>query len=111
MAATTAPDIDPGTTIHVKVVKPVTNAAAAKTVTRLLSKDARAMAENKRHREIRKKAQWKSPRGGRWRVWESRLAKQRPVKAEIGEQGTLTATLDVLRDLPSVQRFVEIKPA
>lgn len=104
-------DITPGTKINVKVVKQPTNAAATKTITRLLSKDPSAVAENKRHAKIRKKAQWKSPRGGRWRVWESRLAKQRPVHGDLGEEGTIVATYDVIKDLPSVSRFVEVSPA
>ena len=51
------------------------------------------VSENKRHARIRKKAQWKSPRGGRWRVWESRLAKQRPIQGNAGEEGTLVVAL------------------
>jgi hypothetical protein len=101
-------DIAPGTKINVKIVKQPTNAAASKTLTRLLSKDPAVEAENKRHARIRKKAQWKSTRGGRWRVWESRMAKQRPVEGKLGEEGTLVASYDVLKDLPSVSRFVEV---
>ncbi|MEM1108791.1 MAG: hypothetical protein AAGH99_08890 [Planctomycetota bacterium] len=97
-----------GTKINLKVVKQPTSAAASKTITRLLSKDPAVIAENKRHAKIRKKAQWKSPRGGRWRVWESRLAKQHPVSGQIGEEGTIVASYDVLKDLPSVERFVEV---
>lgn len=104
-------DIAPGTKINVKIVKQPTNAAASKTLARLLSKDPAAIAENKRHARIRKKAQWMSTRGGRWRIWESRLAKQHPVKGRLGEEGTLVASYDVLKDLPSVARFVEVTPA
>jgi len=49
--------------------------------------------------------------GGRWRVWESRLAKQHPVKGALGEQGTFVASVDVLRDLKSVERFIEVQAA
>ena len=104
-------DIQPGTTVDVKVVKQPTSAAASKTLTRLLSKDAGHAAEQKRHAKVRKRAQWKSPRGGRWRVWESRLAKQRPVTGSSGESGQITASYDVLQDLRSVERFVEVSPA
>ena len=102
--------IAPGTKINLKVVKQPTNAAASKTLARLLGKDPAAIAENKRHAKIRKKAQWMSTRGGRWRVWESRLAKQHPVSGKLGEEGTILASYDVLEDLPSVERFVEVKP-
>lgn len=104
-------DIAPGTKINLKVVKQPTSAAASKTLMRLLSKDSEVVAENKRHARIRKKSQWMSTRGGRWRVWESRLAKQHPVEGQLGEQGTIVASYDVLKDLPSVARFVEISPA
>ena len=101
-------DIASGTKINVKVVKQPSSAAATKTIVRLLSKDPSAVAENKRHAKIRKKAQWMSTRGGRWRVWESRLAKQHPVKGQIGDEGTIVASYDVLKDLPSVSRFLEV---
>ncbi len=104
-------DIQPGTPVTVKVVKQPTNAAASKTLARLLGKDPGHAAEQKRHAKVRKRAQWKSPRGGRWRVWESRLAKQRPVTGSAGESGTLTATYDVMNDLRSVERFVVVTPA
>lgn len=101
-------DLSAGTRINLKIVKQPTNAAASKTLTRLLSKDPAVIAENKRHAKIRKKAQWMSSRGGRWRIWESRLAKQHPVTGAIGEEGTILASVDVLKDLPSVARFVEV---
>ena len=49
-----------------------------------------------------------STRGGRWRIWESRLVKQRPVKGDVGEQGTFLATPDVIRDLRGVSKFIEV---
>ncbi|MEM8738301.1 MAG: hypothetical protein AAGG38_07465 [Planctomycetota bacterium] len=104
-------DVSPGSKINLKIVKQPTNAAAIKTLTRLLSKDPAVVAENKRHAKIRKKSQWMSSRGGRWRIWESRLAKQRPVTGALGEEGVIVASVDVLKDLPSVSRFVEISPA
>ena len=104
-------DIAAGTRVNLKVVKTPTSAAAAKTLVRLLSKDADVKAHNARHRRIRQRAQTMSPRGGRWRVWESRLAKQHPVAGRVGEAGVITASVDVLRDLKSVERFVEVSAA
>ena len=60
-------DITPGSTINVKIVKTPTNASARKTIVRILSKDAEVVAENKRHKKVRKTNQTHSPRGGRWR--------------------------------------------
>ena len=102
------PDIITGSTINIKIVKAPTSASARKTLVRLLSKDAEVIAENKRLKKVRKTNQTHSPRGGRWRVWEGRLAKQHPVKGDIGESGTIFASPDVVTDLKSVDRFVEV---
>ncbi|MEM9416139.1 MAG: hypothetical protein AAGA29_11790 [Planctomycetota bacterium] len=101
-------DITPGSTITVKVVKPPKSEAARKTLVRLLSKDAAVIAENKRLKKVRKANETMSSRGGRWRVWESRLVKQRPVTGVVGEQGTFLATADVIRDLGGVSKFIEV---
>lgn len=101
-------DITPGTTVNVKIVKEPTSASARKTLVRLLSKDAEVVAENKRLKKVRKTNATHSPRGGRWRIWEGRLPKQHPVTGTIGESGTIRATVDVLTDLGSVDKFVEV---
>ena len=104
-------DITPGSTVNIKIVKEPASAAARKTLVRLLSKDAEIVAENKRLKKVRQTNQTHSPRGGRWRVWEGRLPKQRPVTGSLGESGTILASTDVLTDLKSVERFVEISAA
>jgi hypothetical protein len=98
-----------GSRISVKIVKEPTNAPAAKTLVRLLSKDAKAVAENERHRKIRAKGYAPSRRGGR--LYGGQIVKQHPIKATVGASGILTATTDVLRDLGSVARFVEVTAA
>ncbi|XAL99153.1 hypothetical protein OT109_16415 [Phycisphaeraceae bacterium D3-23] len=104
-------DITPGSTVTVKVVKAPKSEAARKTLVRLLSKDAAVIAENKRLKKVRKANETMSTRGGRWRVWESRLVKQRPVTGTVGEAGTFRATPDVVRDLNSVDKFIEVSAA
>ena len=104
-------DITPGSTVSVKIVKTPTSASARKTLVRILSKDAEVVAENKRLKKVRKTNQTHSPRGGRWRVWEGRLPKQRPVTGDVGEAGTILASPDVLTDLKSVEKFVEVSAA
>jgi len=99
-------NVKPGSKISVKVVKPVTNVAASKTIARVLSKDAAVKAENKRLRKVRDRNYNPQMRGGR--LYGGRLIKQRPVKGELGESGVVTATVDVIRDLQSVSRFVEV---
>lgn len=98
-----------GSKIQVKIVRQPTNAAAAKTLERLLCKDRTVQKEVKRQAKIRKEGMSSHQRGGR--PWEVRLVKQHPVTGKVGEQGTILATADVIRDLGSVERFVEITPA
>ena len=98
--------IAPGSRVSVKVVKEPTSAAAAKTIVRLLNKDDAAAAEIKLQRKIRKVRNTSRIRSGR--IWVRRLVKQHPVEGHVGESGTITASVDVLRDLTSVSRFVEV---
>ncbi len=102
-------DIAPGSTVSIKVTAEPTNDAARKTLRRVLSKDADAKRENARHAKVRKAGFSSHQRGGR--PWEVRLVKQHAVHGKAGETGTVTATLDVLRDLKSVERFVEVTRA
>ncbi len=101
--------IKPGSRIQVRVVKTPLRIAAAKTLVRILSKDADTKAENKRLAQVRRKNLHFKQRGGR--PWGNRLVKQRPVKGQIGESGTITATVDVLADLASVEPFIEVSAA
>jgi len=102
-------DIKPGSTITVTITKQPTNDAARKTLVRLLSKDANVVKENARLRQVRKVNAVEKQRGGRVRLWAGRLVKQHPVKGVLGESGQILATVDVLRDLKSVERFIEVK--
>lgn len=102
-------DITPGSQIHLKVTKTPTNAAATKTLVRLLSKDEQVSARNRLLSKIRAKGFNPQPRGGR--LYSGRLVKQHPVTGEAGEAGTIKATVDVIRDLRSVERFVEVSAA
>ena len=101
--------IAPGSKINVKIVKQPTNTAASKTLMRVLAKDSAVNAEHERQAKIRKTNSSPSRRGGR--LYGGRVVKQHPVKGQLGEAGTVTATLQVLRDLGSVQRFVEVSQA
>lgn len=98
--------LTPGKKITVKVVKTPTNEGAKKTIARLLAKDPIVAAEHKRQRKIRVKGYSPSRRGGR--LYGGRVVKQHPIKGIVGEQGTIIATNDVIRDLRSIERFLEI---
>ncbi len=101
--------IKPGSQVKVQVVKRPTNTAARKTLVRVLSKDPAIQAEHKRLRKVRAARYNPQMRGGR--LYGGQMIKLHPIKGELGDSGRLTATVDVLTDLRSVQRFVEVKPA
>ena len=104
-----AQNIAPGQKVQIKIVRDPSNQAARKTLVRLLSKDEAIAKENERLRRARARHANPRQRGGR--IWTGRVIKQRPVKGQRGEAGTIRATVDVLRDLGSVEKFVEVSPA
>jgi len=102
-------DIATGSTVTFKIVKTPTNEAARKTLVRLLSKDKAVITEDKRLRKARKDNLVLAPRSGR--LWAINVVKQRPVTGKIGEQGTILASYDVVKDLKSVEKFIEVSAA
>jgi hypothetical protein len=98
-----------GSQVSVEVDRQPTNEAAVKTIMRILGKDRVVATEQRRLEKVRVSNYNPKRRGGR--LYAGRLVKQFPVKAEIGDRGTVHATIDVLRDLDSVRRFVAVKPA
>ena len=66
-------------------------------------------AENKRLTKVRMKHFRTISRGGR--QYPIRPVKQRPVTGRAGESGTIRASVDVLSDLSSVSRFIEVTEA
>ncbi|MEM1210132.1 MAG: hypothetical protein AAGB29_07010 [Planctomycetota bacterium] len=99
--------ITPGQTITVKVTKPVTSDAASKTIKRLFAKDESVKAELDRRAKVRRKGFAPTRRGGRFYGGHVRIGHE-PVKGQQGEAGTIRATVDVIRDLRSIERFVEV---
>ena len=101
--------VSPGSRINVTIVKQPSNAGAVKTLVRVLSKDRKVQAENKRLRKVRDRHFRSKRRGGR--DYPLYVVKQRPIKGERGESGTVIASPDVLSDLRSVRRFIEVSNA
>ena len=101
--------IKPGQNVTVRIVERPKNAAARKTLIRLLSKDREAQREVERQRKIRKRHLNSQIEDDR--LWPNRLVKQQPVTADAGNTGTIRASVDVLRDLNSVQQYVEVSAA
>ncbi|MEM8782913.1 MAG: hypothetical protein AAGE65_08650 [Planctomycetota bacterium] len=104
-------DLQPGKSVTFTVTAAPTNAAATKTLVRLLSKDPAAAKRNARIKKNRLSNPTFSPRGGRWRVWEHRQPKKFVVHGKPGESATIVAGVQELRDLASVERFVDVKAA
>jgi len=102
-------DIAPGSDVKVTITNRVTNEAARKTLQRVLAKSDDAKAEKKRQQKVRERHNRPYIRSGR--VWVDRVPKFPVVSLEPGSSETIKATVDVLNDLKSVQRFVEVQPA
>ena len=111
MADLAPADLSPGQRVHVRVTSRPTNRAASKTLVRLLSKDADVERRNAKLADNRLANPKFSPRGGRWRVWESREPKKQLVHGEVGEEATFLAGPGELADLRSVSRFVSVGTA
>ncbi|WP_432800064.1 hypothetical protein [Poriferisphaera sp. WC338] len=99
-------NITPGSNVNVKIVKAPTNEAARKTLVRIISKDEDVRTENKRLKATYKANFNPQPRGGR--LYSGRMPKVHILKGKIGEAGTVKATVDVINDLKSVARFIEV---
>jgi len=101
--------ITPGSKVKLTVTRTPNRQAAAKTLVRLLSKDADHKHEDRLMSKLRAKHYSPQRRGGR--LYGGHMQKLRRLKGEQGESGTIVASPDVLRDLASVQRFIEVKSA
>lgn len=96
-------DIQPGSQVKITVKSTIHSAAAGKTLARLFMKDPQIQ----KVRLTRPKRVIESPRAGRiWRHRPKGTSQQQP---EVGESAQVLATVDVIRDLKSVARYVDIK--
>lgn len=98
--------IKPGSVVKLEITKNPSNQAAAKTLSRLFAKDPANQRASRRRKQIRTKQFDPRPRGGR--LWVVRPSAPRLVQPRVGDSCTLRATIDVLRDLGSVSRFVKV---
>jgi len=99
-------DIRPGQWINVKVTKRPRAEAQRKTIMRLLQKDAGVKKEATRAKRARPVAEHQ--RGGR--MWKDRPHRVPVVQAMPGPSYKLFASVDVLRDLKSVEKYVDVVP-
>jgi hypothetical protein len=104
-----AVDVKPGSVVNVTVKKSPTNEAAAKTLSRLFAKDPVHKKARVQRKKLLAAAMDVRRRGGR--PWEVRPKAPRLVQPVAGDACTIRATMDVIGDLRSVERFVEVKAA
>ena len=98
-------DLTPGQTISVEITSPPRSAAARKTLVRLTRHDPAVLQQHRRQKRARPSWQtWR--RGGR--MWHHQMKSKPPVELTAGVRLSLLATVDVIRDLESVERYVRI---
>ena len=98
-------DITPGTTVTIEISGTPTAAAARKTLTRVCNKDAK-IAHAIRRRKVARPSWQEKIRGGRF--WHHQMRSHSPVKLEAGCKYEVFASLDVIRDLASIERWVKV---
>ena len=97
--------ITPGNVVSIEVTAPPTSAAARKTLVRLFRKDPH-VARHQRWQD-RHRPSWQTWRRG-GRLWHHQMKSLPPVKLIPGSRYSVLATVDVIRDLESVQRWVKV---
>ncbi len=104
-----AAEIVAGTVVSIKVKRTVLKEAAAKTLSRLFAKDPVNRHARGKRKELLKSALMVRRRGGR--PWEVRPKAPRLFQPVVGDTCTLRATSDVIGDLRSLTRYIDITPA
>lgn len=101
-------DLAVGNSVSIEITAAPRSAAARKTLARICCKDP-AVANQKRWHQ-RRRPSWETWRRG-GKQWHHQMKSRPPVKLEPGVKYTVCATLDVLRDLKSVERWVKVSSA
>ncbi|MFO0974113.1 MAG: hypothetical protein U1A27_11855 [Phycisphaerae bacterium] len=103
------PDIKPGSMVKLEVTRRPTSEAAAKTLSRLFKKDPVNQRADRLRTKLRTRQMQGRRRGGR--IWWVRPFAPRLIQPQAGASCQIRATIDVLRDLGSVTRFVRVTSA
>ena len=96
-------DIQPGSQVKITVKSAIRSAAAGKTLARLFMKDPQVQQV----RLTRPKQVIDTMRAGR--TWHHRPKGTSQQLPAVGESAKILATVDVIRDLESVAKYVDIK--
>lgn len=100
-------DIKPGQWITVTVKQEPRTDAGRKTLVRMLNKDPEVRKEQERKKKTRPVGEHQ--RGGR--MWKDRPRHLRPTTVEAGKSFRVLATIDVLKDMQSLEPYVDLAPA
>lgn len=101
-------DVRPGMTVVVEITAAPRNAPACKTLLRLFRRDPAALRH--RDRQKRQRPSWQTWRRG-GRMWHHQMKAKPPIQLSAGSRLSLLATVDTLRDLESVRKYVKLTPA
>lgn len=102
-------DITPGSLVTVTVVRQPTSQRAGKTLSRIFARDPVNQREARRRNRIRTQVADPHRRGGR--IWMNKTKAPPIVQPGKGDACRIRATVDVIADLGSVSRFVEVTTA
>jgi hypothetical protein len=97
--------IAPGTTVTMEITAVPTREASRKTLMRLCRKDA-GIARHHRTQTSKRPSQASWRRGGK--MWQHQMRTRPVIRLAPGVKVTLRATVDVIRDLASVNRWVKV---
>ena len=100
-------DVKPGQWVQITVKSQPRSEGGRKTVARLLEKDPKARKERTRLKRSRVREQHR--RGGR--MWNDNPPAIKVVTVKPGASGRVFASVDVLKDVASVAKYLEVVPA
>lgn len=100
-------EIVPGSEVTVEMIRVPSRRAAAMTLIRLFRKDP-AIVRHQRHQHAKRPSRQEWRRGNA--IWHHQMRTRPAVRLEVGRTYRLRATLDVIRDLRSVEPFVKVTP-
>lgn len=101
-------DIQPGSSITLEITGTPRTSAATKTLVRLCRRDPQVM--RRQRKQDRTRPSWQTwRRGGRF--WHHQMKSGTGVALVPGQRYSMLATVDVLRDLESVKRWVKVSLA
>jgi hypothetical protein len=101
-------DVKPGSKVTVEITGLPTSAAAQKTLARVCRKDP-VLVRQQRYAD-RHRPSWQTWRRG-GRLWHHQMFSTPGVDFTPGTKYSVPATLDVIRDLASVQRWIKVTTA